>query len=211
MEGTIRVTASANSTITAKAVKLHVRLEGERAVFGSAALTQAKELKDLVERLRILGLEEAQISVTSVTMTNPASLLKASKATFSLVIDESKLERIPSVLGALSDTKNLEIQHLEWVWDDFETSVLLATEAMRKAKRKAEAMASGVGATVTGIRTVSDSWSMPENVLMYDSVPQGKVMRSRSSAAPVDIGMEYRATQTLEVSVTADFAVQNEV
>ena len=208
MEGTIRVTASASSVITAKAVKLHVRLEGERAVFGSAALTQAKELKDLVERLKALGLEEAQISVSSVTMTNPASLLKASRATFSLVIYEPKLERIPSVLGALSDTKNLEVQHLEWVWDDFETSVPLATEAMRKAKRKAEAMASGVGATVTGIRNASDSWNMPESVVMYDnSAP--KMMRSRS-AAPVDIGMEYRATQTLEVSVTADFAVQNE-
>ena len=209
MEGTIRVTASASSVITAKAVKLHVRLEGERAVFGSAALTQAKELKDLVERLKALGLEEAQISVTSVTMTNPASLLKASKATFSLVISEGRLERIPSVLGVLSDTKNLEIQQLEWIWDDFETSVPLATEAMRKAKRKAEAMASGVGATVTGIRNASDSWSMPESVVMYDSSAP-KLMRSRS-AAPVDIGMEYRATQTLEVSVTADFAVQNEV
>ena len=208
MEGTIRVTASASSVITAKAVKLHVRLEGERAVFGSAALTQAKELKDLVERLKALGLEEAQISVTSVTMTNPASLLKASKATFSLVISEGRLERIPSVLGVLSDTKNLEIQQLEWIWDDFETSVPLATEAMRKAKRKAEAMASGVGATVTGIRNASDSWSMPESVVMYESAP--KLMRTRS-AAPVDIGMEYRATQTLEVSVTADFAVQNEV
>jgi uncharacterized protein YggE len=208
MEGTIRVTASASSVITAKAVKLHVKLEGERAVFGSAALTQAKELKDLVERLKALGLEEAQISVTAVTMTNPASLLKTSKVTFKLEIAESKLERIPSVLGALSDTKNLEVQHLEWVWDDFETSVPLATEAMRKAKRKAEAMASGVGATVTGIRNASDSWNMPESVVMYDSSAP-KMMRSRS-APPVDIGMEYRATQTLEVSVTADFAVRND-
>lgn len=208
MEGTIRVTASASSVITAKAVKLHVKLEGERAVFGSAALTQAKELGDLVERLKVLGLEEAQISVNAVTVSSPSGLLKASKATFSLSIHEAKLERIPSVLGALSDTKNLEVQHLEWVWDDFEISVPLATEAMRKAKRKAEAMASGVGATVTGVRNASDSWSMPESVVMYDSAP--KLMRSRSSA-PVDIGMEYRATQTLEVSVTADFAVQNEV
>jgi hypothetical protein len=211
MEGTIRVTASASTSITAKGVTLHVFLDAERAVFGSAALEQSKELRELTGRLRLLGLEDAQFSVQGVTLGGPSGVLKTSKATFQLHITETKLERLPSVLGALSDTKNLEVRRLQWLWDEFEMSVPLAVEAMRNAKRKAEAMASAIGARVTGMRNASDTWNMPESVVMFDGLSAApKVSRARAASAPLEIGVEYRATQELEVTVTADFAVRND-
>jgi uncharacterized protein YggE len=209
MEGTIRVTASAASSITAKGVTLHVYVDAERAIFGNAALEQSKELRDLTERLKRLGLDEAQFSVQGVTVSGPSGMLKSSKATFQLHVTETKLERLPSVLGALSDTKNLEVRQLEWLWDEFEMSVPLAVEAMRKAKRKAEAMASAIGVHVVGMLSASDSWSLPINPMRFEPPSAQAMMRSAKASPPLEIGVEYRATQQLEVTVTADFAVRN--
>jgi Protein of unknown function (DUF541) len=205
MEGTIRVTATAKRGITAQSAKLHVKLEGERVVFGAAALEQSRELKDLVTRLKILGLEDNAFSVASVRVTGPGGLLKNSRAEFNLVVTETRLERLPGVIGAISETKNASLQHLEWIWDDFETSVPLAAEAMRKAQRKAAAMAEAVGGKLGGVRNASDSWNMPESIVMYDAMPMQAKALSRSREA--DIGMEYRAERELEVTVTVDFVV----
>ncbi len=210
MEGTIRVTASAKSTITAVSARLHLKIDGERAIFGNAALEQAKELKEFVTRLKALGLEESAVSLKAVRVSAPGGLLKASKAEFNLVVTESRLERLPQVIGAVSDTKNAELQQLEWQWDDFAASVPLAAEAMRKARSKAVAMAEASGATVTGVRNASDSWSMPESVVVYDAVSAAPMSLARARSAPsADIGMEYRAERDLEVSVTVDFAVSS--
>jgi Protein of unknown function (DUF541) len=206
MEGTIRVTASARTQITAVSSKLHVKLEGERVVFGAAALEQARELKEFVTRLKTLGLEESALSVASVRVTGPGGLLKNSRAEFNVVVTETRLERLPGVVGAISETKNAVLQHLEWVWDDFEASVPLSAEAMRKARRKATAMAEAVGAKLGGVRNASDSWNMPESIVMYDAMPMQAKALSRSRE--VDIGMEYRAERDLEVTVTVDFVVE---
>jgi hypothetical protein len=204
MEGTIRVTATAKRLLTAESAKLHVKLEGDRVVFGSAALEQSRELKDLVTRLKGLGLEGNAFSLESVRITGPGGALKNSRAEFHLVVIEKNLERIAGVLGAITETKNAQLKHLEWVWDEYEPSLALAAEAMRKAQRKAVAMAEAVGAKLGGVRNASDSWNMPESVVVYDAMHTKSLSRARE----VDIGMEYRAERDLEVTVTVDFAVE---
>jgi uncharacterized protein YggE len=204
MEGIIRITASEKRDISAKNAKLHIKLEAERIGFGNATWQQSREVRELVGKLKHLGLEENQISFASVRASSPGGLLKASRAEFHLVISCS-LETIAAVLDALSESKNTELWQLEWLWEDFETQLELAAQAMQKAKRKAEAMATAAQCQVVGVRSASDSHTLPEAASSFhESFAKAPAMSRR---ADMSVGMEYRATTTLEVTVTAEFIV----
>jgi uncharacterized protein YggE len=205
MDSILRVTASARDTILATAALLHIKVDGERAVFGNAALEQAKELRELTAKLIALGLHSDAIRVESVRTASEGQLLRNTRAVFELSIRETDHARIPKVIGTIAEAKNTQLHWVEWVWDEFEASIPLAAEAMRKARRKADVMAQAAGLRVTGIRSASDSWSMPEvqhvAYAMASATPRSKM----ASAEAVDPGIEYRAERSIDVTVTVDF------
>jgi hypothetical protein len=145
MEGIIRIGASEKREISASSAKLHIKLEAERIGFGNAAWQQSREVRDLVGKLKHLGLEENQISFASVRTSSPGGLLKA------------------------------------------------------------EAMAAAAQCQVVGVRSASDSHTLPEAASSFhESFAKAPAMSRR---ADMSVGMEYRATTTLEVTVTAEFIV----
>ncbi|KQQ98663.1 hypothetical protein [Deinococcus sp. Leaf326] len=85
-------------------------------------------------QLQALSVPAAQIQVRGVEISSRTGLLaKQQKARFLLVV-EVEPALLPQVLGVLADQKQVELQRLEWVFDEFEASLRLGPQAMRKAR-----------------------------------------------------------------------------
>lgn len=204
--GLLRVTIHESTEVTAISAKLHVQIEGETFVMGNAALERAREVRDFVSQLQAGGLEASAIQVRGVSLSNASGLLtKNQKVEFSLVV-EVKPEQLPTILGIVSAQKNIRLQQVEWVFDEFEASIPLAAQAMQKARRKADAIAQAAGQHIVGVHSASDSWDMPTVNVNLQAMPTATLQRARQ--ANLDLGVEYRATQILQVGLTVDFTLE---
>lgn len=204
----LRVTVNDQAEITAISAKLHLQIEGETFVMGNAALERAREVRDFVKALAHAGLGADAIHVQGVKIASSSGLLaKNQKVEFKLLVKVLP-DQLPEVLGVVAAQKNIILKGVEWKFDDFEASIPLAAAAMQKARRKADAIAKAAAHTVTGVHNASDSWDMPvANVNLLRDEGEFMMMRARQ-AAPVDVGVEYSATQTLSVSLTVDFTLE---
>ena len=205
--GIIRVSTSERLEIEAASARLHLRIEGETFVYGNAALQRSREVAELVARLKSFGVHDEDVSVASVqARVNQGMLGKSSRAVFSLKVTVRDLSVLPDLLGAVVSVKNAELERLEWVFEAEERLIELSGKAMANAQRKAQVMAAAIGFEIAGLRSASDSSEMPTpQPLAFASEPN--VDRMRVASARVDLGTEFRATQTLAVTVTAEFLV----
>lgn len=202
------MTASEKERLWATGARLHLRVEGETFVMGNAAREKAREVGELVSALQSAGLDPQGIEVQGVRLGSATGLLgKNQKVAFHLVA-ALRPEQLPAALGAVAAQRNARVQQLEWQFDDFEASVVLAAQAMQKARRKADAIAQAAGQRVTGVHGASDSWSMPSAHLELDLPGAPTMQRVRAvQSSPLDVGVEYSATQELEVTLTVDFTL----
>ena len=201
--GTLRITIDDSVRIDARSARVHVRLHGSSAVFGNAATRQAAEVRALVSALTSAGLGEDAIEVVGVRLESRSGVLGRSQAEYLLAIAATP-EELPAILGVLGGQPNLVLTELEWVFDAFEASIDATSAAMTKARRKADAIAAAAGGEITGITTISDSWSMPTPQVSF-AAEDMMAARSSKAAGPVDLGVELNATQELFVHLTVDF------
>lgn len=214
-ESILRVTAKASQEIAANAAKLHINVEGETFLFGNAALNRSKVLKDLLEKLGEFGATDADFNVKSVSARVDAGLLtKTTRAEFKLEFRVSDLSKLPDFFGVISQTKNVALEQLEWVFEMDAVMLELSAKAMKQALDKANAMAKAVGHSVLGIRSASDSSQMPQATQVL-SFPSNDFMSQEVARhvgkARVSIGTEFKASRELESSVTVDFYLEKPV
>jgi uncharacterized protein YggE len=114
---------------------------------------------------------------------------------------------LPDLLGALADRPGVSVQRLEWVYDEFEASIAAAAEAMKMARRKADAIAAAAGLEVTGIANATDSWSMPQP--QAELADSGMLFAARAASAPVDLGIELNSTTELSTHLSVDFELSS--
>lgn len=204
--GLLRVTAEDHAEITAHSARLHLLILGETFVLGNAALEQSREVRALAEGLRAAGVGDS-LRVQGVRIASASGLLlKHQKAEFRLAADVAPTG-LPAALGVIAAQKNVRIQRLEWQFDDFGASIGLSASAMQKARRKAEAIAGAAGLAVMGIEQVSDTWETPAQPLSFME-PEAALSRARAVAGPLDVGVDYSATQTVTVRLTVDFQIR---
>lgn len=205
----LRVTVDDKSDITAISAKLHLQLEGETFVMGNAALEKAREVRELVAALQRAAVKPTDIHVQGVKIASSTGLLiKNQKVQFNLLLATSP-NQLPDVLGIISAQKNLKLQRLEWVFDEFEASIPLAARAMQKARRKADAIAVAAGHSITGVHNASDSWDMPVAHLNLLGAGGADFAMARARVdSTIDTGVEYSATQTLHIHMTVDFTLE---
>ena len=207
-EGVMRVTASEKTELLAQRARLHVQIEGETFVLGNAALTRSREVAEMVGRLREFGLQDEDIQVASVYSKTQSGLLgKSSRAVFKLRIAVSDLDKLPDYMGVLTSQKNLELERLEWLYDEDAALLELSSKAIAKAHAKAQAMAGAIGYQVTGIRSCSDSNELPQTADLYFHGAAAAPARSRAQSAPLEVGTEFKASKEVGSSVTVEFTV----
>jgi len=144
----LRTHAGAERELEADGAKLVLRIEGETAFFGNAALSRSREVAALVAALTAQGVLEADLRVLGVTLAAQSGALgRSSRVSFTLEVSVRDLERLPEHLGTVSSAKNIELLRLEWVYSGEDAlGQTLLTEATRQAQTRAQVMADAGGA-----------------------------------------------------------------
>ena len=86
-------------------------------------------------------------------------------------------------------------------------------QAMKKAKHKADEMMSVINYEVVGIRSVSDSYQMPQHREMtLHAMPMAASMKRSKSAPPnVDIGTEIKSKKKISAMCNVEFLISEKV
>ncbi|WP_022800055.1 SIMPL domain-containing protein [Deinococcus ficus] len=206
--GLLRVTVEDQAEVTAHAATLFVTVEGETFVMGNAALERAREVREFAQALQAAGVPAGRLHVQGVRIASSSGLLtKNQKAEFQLSA-EATPEQLPAVLGVVAAGRNARLTRLDWQFDEFEASLPLAAQAMRKARRKADVIAGAAGQRVQGVHRASDTWELPGATMEFQ--PEGRMYALRAAGGPpLDVGVEYSATRTLRVTLTVDFTLED--
>lgn len=202
--GVVRVSATERHEVRAHAARIHISVESERLAFGNAALEASRELADLVGRLRDLGIADGAVSVRGVHSSTRSGLLsKETRTVYTVAVRISDPGRMGEYLGAISVHKNAVSSWVEWVYDEHAASAEAAAAALRVARTKAGVMAAAAGCEVWGLKSASDTWSMPE--ITPTAFLAGAPARAQGGGDPFDIGMDFTSTREVVCTVTADF------
>ena len=201
--GLLRVSVDHVVRISATSARVHARVRGSSLVASGVAGRKAAEVRDVVAALAVRGISEDAVEVAGVRLTTSEGRILHSQSVDIQLVVAATPDQLPDVLGVLADRPGVAVENLEWVYDEFEASITAAAEAMKKARRKAEAIAAAAGLEVTGITTASDSWSMPQAQVQFAG--EGMMYAARDSAAPLDLGVEINATTELSTHLSVDF------
>ena len=201
--GLLRVNVDHLVRISATSARVHARVRGSSLVATGVAGRKAAEVRDVVAALAAHGISEDAVEVAGVRLTTSEGRILHSQSVDIQLVVTANPDQLPDVLGVLADRPGVAVENLEWVYDEFEASITAAAEAMKKARRKADAIAAAAGLEVTGITTASDSWSMPQAPVPFAG--EGMMYAARASAAPLDLGVEINATTELSTHLSVDF------
>lgn len=201
--GLLRVSVDHVVRISATSARVHARVHGSSLLAAGVAGRKAAEVRDVVAALATRGIGEDAVEVASVRLaTTDGRILHSQSVDIELVVSADP-DQLPDVLGVLADRPGVAVENLEWVYDEFEASITAAAEAMRKARRKADAIAAAAGLEVTGIANASDSWSMPQPQL--ELADSSMLYAARASSAPLDLGVEINTSTELSTHLSVDF------
>lgn len=201
----MRITVERAVRIDATGARVHVTLRAQSSLAATAATKKVAEVRALVESLAAVGIPDDSIDVTGMQIaTGQGKILASQEVRITLEIATTP-EQLPEVLGILAARHGLSVDQVEWTYDEFEASISASADAMRMARRKADAVAEAAGVRVVGITSASDTWSMPSPRVEMASFASDT--RMRVGAAPLDMGMTMSSTTKLSVRLTVDFEV----
>lgn len=197
---TIMVSASHKEEIHAIYADIHVTVKGSSLVSGNEAMKKAKEVNQLIEALRQVGVKEEAVNLQGVHLdSSSGALLKSSSAIYNLKIRCEDLNLIAGMLDAISSQKNTSLGSLEWKYNDEEVQEQLLLKAIDKAKSKAEKVSKSLGVKLLGV------YDLRENI--FDNEHQGVakremgVLRAQSAPASPSLELDIQHTKTTTVNV----------
>ena len=201
----MRITVEHDVRIDAVGARVHVTVRAQSSLAATAAAKKVAEVRALVESLAGAGIPESSIDVTGIQIaTGQGKILVSQEVRITLEVAVGN-EQLPEVLGIFAARQGLTVDQIEWTYDQFEASISATAEAMRMARRKADAVAAAAGLRVVGITSASDSWSMPSPRVEMASFAADS--RMRVGAAPLDMGLTMSSSTKLSVRLTVDFQV----
>lgn len=211
--GILRVSETAKAEIEAARAFVRVQATSDKLVFGNAAVSASEDLKKAIEEIkRIAG--DIEIETESVSVqTNAGMFTKSSAAHYTVKLTVTDLSVLGAILGICSTGKNLRVQAVIWDYDEEPAKLDLIKQAVQRAKVKAEAMMAVIGYRVSGIRSCSDSYDVPDlqEITINASgaaMENMGMMRSRALSASVDLGTEFRSKKTITATCSVEFLIQ---
>ncbi len=207
--GVLKVQESAETEIEASRAFVMIQVKSEKVAFGNAALSASAEIKSIIEKIKLVD-DSIEVDTESVSTESGSGLLgKNSSALYTLKLTVSALEKLGRILGICSEGKNITVRSVHWDYDEDEPKLELIKEAMKKAKHKADEMMSVINYEVVGIRSVSDSYQMPQHRdMVLHAMPMAASMKRSKSAPPnVDIGTEFKSKKKISAMCNVEFLV----
>ncbi len=215
-QGILRIREQELGEVEAHSVKIGVTIEGETLLYGNAAMEKCEEVKRAVEKLKAIE-PEVGIYVKSVQVKSESGWFsKSSKGVYRLEIMLKNLGKINEILGIVMDMKNVDLELLEWVFDEDDVKMELIKKAMAKAKKKADDMMAVVGYRVVGIRACSDSYEIPNvNITLRSPISDlskaaSLGARSRKAGPTMDLGTEMKGKNEITAIASVEFIIDKE-
>jgi hypothetical protein len=205
----LHVKAEWEESVAANVAELHVAIRGTTFIVGNAALQKAREVKELVEIVRAIGLEEQDIVLDSVNASSATGnlLAQSTSATYSLRLRCRNLERMPLVLGAIAAQKHATLGLIAWEYPDTEVDRIgRLARATAIARGRAERIAAELGMRITGLHKCDASLTEPDEDGCFR-----ETVRTRSRAARVqelDLGVAITHTGSFGATVACAFRVE---
>lgn len=210
--GILKVSEEVKKTFDATGTKLHISIAGENFIFGNAAIEKSNDVKIAVGKLQTID-KNLIISVDSVVIKSETGwFTKGSKGVYRLTVTLSDLSKLNDILGAVMELKNVDMESLEWIYDEYQAKITLIEEAVKRCKAKAELMASVLGEAIVGIRALSDSYDVPIDYKLFQSMQVPAPARDRSfkkAEALGDFGTEVRGKIEISAIATVEFFLAN--
>ncbi len=207
--GVLKVQESAEMEIDASRAFVMIQVKSEKVAFGNAALSASAEIKSIIEKIKRVD-DSVEVDTESVSTESGSGLLgKNSSAVYTLKLTVSAFDKLGQILGICSEGKNITVRSVRWDYDEDEPKLELIKQAMKKAKHKADEMMSVIDYEVVGIRSVSDSYQMPQHrEMVLNAMPvMASMKRSKSVAPNVDIGTEFKSKKNISAMCHVEFLV----
>lgn len=214
--GILRISETRAREIKANEAFITLVVASDKIIFGNAALTASQNIEPVVKFITTTD-PAAQVDTQAVQIVSSSGLFsKGSRAIYTLKVSTKRLEKLGDMLGRCSETKDLTVRSISWGYDDEAAKQELILEAVRVAKTKAEQMMAAIGYRVSGIRSCSDSYEVPNIgeivVTAADFAAGGEVRKSRRIATPgsVSMGTDFSSTKEVSATCTIEFIIMPE-
>ena len=208
---TITVTVVHRAELSADRADLFVTVRGSSLVTGNAALTKAREVRQLVTELGEGGLAEENVFLQGVfTEVSSGVLTKTSEARYRLRIHVPRLDTLADVLGIIAAQKNTRLGHIRWGYaeDDAVRDAWLAA-CIERAQAKARLVAAGVGVTLLGVHRFHEKFADPEDPRPpdMDFFADMDEMRVKRRMVAEDLGLAVSHSKEVELRVEVEYRV----
>lgn len=204
----IAVSHTERTVVEADRADIFLRISGSSLFYGQAALSQAREVAELVARLKAYGIQEAQIRLQSVqAQTSGSTLSRSSSATYSLRIEDVKLDQIADVTGFITERKNATFDHLTWRYPPFEPMMdEMRLRCLEGLRRQAKQIVEGLQVKLLGVWELDEQRN--EEFNGHSQVFRGLAEGTRARRITQDdFGLEISHTQELTLTLKAKFRI----
>ncbi|CAN1213459.1 SIMPL domain-containing protein [Tumidithrix helvetica PCC 7403] len=205
--GVLRISETVTTEIEAVRAFVIVHVTSEKVIFGNAAIAASEDLKTAIERIKKVC-ESIEIDTESVSFQSNSGIFgKNSTAEYTVKLRVDALEKLGEILGICAEGKKITIRSLVWDYDEEQRKLDSIVQAMQKAKNKADRMMEAIGYSVVGIRSCSDSYSLPaigEIFFGTQSAPEHAMTRAKKA---VDFGTQIKSKKQISATCSVEFLV----
>lgn len=207
---TLTVRAAAQEEVHADRADLLVTIRGASLVTGSAALSKAREVRQLVSDLAAVGVPERDITLRSVTAETSSSVIgRSSSATYQLRVRCARLDDLAEVLGVITNQKNTQLSGMTWGYPDLApVQDRLLAQSLARAAAKARLMAEALASELAGVHTVSETIADAEEGATYAPRAFAPQDASRARMTAEDLGLAVSHSKRLTAQVEVVYRVR---
>lgn len=200
---TIKISASHKEEIFATHADLHVTVKGSSLVSGNEAMKKAKEVNQLLEALKQVGVKEEAVTLQGVNVsTSTGAVMKSSVASYRLKIRCEDLAKFAEILDVIASQKNASLTRTEWKYEDDATRETLLLTTLEKAKSKAAKVAQAMGVKLLGVYDLMENIYDEEMSAPMPFQAQAKAaFRSAPAEPEPSLGMDVQHSKTIHVNV----------
>lgn len=207
---TIQVSEEHTGEVPASGAKLFVDVQGSRLLTGNAAVTEAAEVRRLIDALVGAGAGPQDVDLVNVHIdVNKGVFSKSSSATYSLRIACPDPAKLTALLDVVAEQRNCTLRRIAW---DFASASERRAEWLalcaERARGKAQAIAAALGHELAGVDRIIEDRPKEAELRIQAFEPVGMAMRARASVAEELGGLELSPTQTLTVKLQAYFRLR---
>jgi uncharacterized protein YggE len=210
----INVTVTHHEEIFADRADLYVTIRGSSLVTGTAALTKAQEVGQLVTALTDYGLKPSDILLQDVYAEVSTGFLgKSSSASYHLKVHCTDLDKLVDILSIITSQKNTKLDHIDWGYStdsDLEESGLRdrwLDACILRANAKAARIATTLGVSLVGIRRFTDSYLGGKDVYQPDYGPPGMARYGTKASAGGGPGMAVSHSKWVTFNVVVAYRI----